>query len=287
YYLTKDIANEGELGDPGTLKKFTISSEELTGWINAIPALKQVLILDACNSGQIIKNITGSTKRLNSNQIRALDRMKDRTGLFVLAGSASDKVSYEAGQYGQGLLTYALLKNIRGVDAKSDDVDVMEWFQYARNEVPRLAKSINGIQTPMLGFPSHGASFDIGIRSEEVKANIPIGDEKPVVIRSNFFNEISFKDDLKLADQLETLFLQETEKGADANLIYVDVSDYPSAYSLGGLYKTTDGKITSIKVKLFKGEAELMELDVLAAETAQEVVSAIFEAVLDELYFNE
>lgn len=287
YYLTQDISNEGELGDPGTLKKFTISSEELTGWINAIPALKQVLILDACNSGQIINNITGSTKRLNSSQIRALDRMKDRTGLFVLAGSASDKVSYEAGQYGQGLLTYALLKNMRGVDAKSDDVDVMEWFQYARNEVPRLAKSINGIQTPMLGFPSHGASFDIGIRSEEVKANIPIGNEKPVVIRSNFFNEVTFKDDLKLADQLETLFIKETEKGADANLIYVDVSDYPNAYSLGGLYKTKEGKINSIKVKLFKGEEELMELDILASETTEELVSEIFEALLDEVYFNE
>lgn len=287
YYLTQDISNEGELGDPGTLKKFTISSEELTSWINAIPALKQVLILDACNSGQIIKSITGSTKRLNSNQIRALDRMKDRTGLFVLAGSASDKVSYEAGQYGQGLLTYALLKNMRGVDAKSDDVDVMEWFQYARNEVPRLAKSINGIQTPMLGFPSHGASFDIGIRSEEVKANIPIGNQKPVVIRCNFFNEVTFKDDLKLADQLETLFIKETEKGADANLIYVDVSDYPNAYSLGGLYKTKEGKINSIKVKLFKGEEELMELDILASETTEEVVSEIFEALLDEVYFNE
>lgn len=213
--------------------------------------------------------------------------MKDRTGLFVLAGSASDKVSYEAGQYGQGLLTYALLKNMRGVDAKSDDVDVMEWFQYARNEVPRLAKSINGIQTPMLGFPSHGASFDIGIRSEELKVNIPIGNEKPVVIRSNFFNEVTFKDDLKLADQLEALLTKETEKGADANLIYVDVFDYPSAYFLGGLYKTEKGEITSIKVKLFKGEDELMELDIPTAERAKEVVFEIFEALLDEIHFNE
>ena len=109
-----------------------------------------MLIIDACNSGQIVENLTSGTKSLNSSQIRALDRMKDRTGMFVLSGSASDKVSYEASEYGQGLLTYALLQGMLGLatrkDAKGQEtIDVMKLFQYARDQVPELAKSINGI----------------------------------------------------------------------------------------------------------------------------------------------
>lgn len=52
----------------------------------------------------------------------------------------------------------------------------------------------------MLGLFSYGVSFDIGIWSEEVKVNIFIGNEKLVVICSNFFNEVIFKDDLKFVD---------------------------------------------------------------------------------------
>ena len=51
--------------------------------------------------------------------------------------------------------------------------------------------------------------------------------------------------------------------------------------------KAEKGKIASIKVKLFKGEEELMELDILASEAVEDVVSEIFEALLDEIYFNE
>ncbi|MCB0552402.1 MAG: hypothetical protein KDD02_02535, partial [Phaeodactylibacter sp.] len=69
---------------------------------------------------------------------RALDRMKDRTGMFVLAGSAADKVSYEASQYGQGLLTYSILQGMSGFKLREDKyVDVALLFEYARDEVPK------------------------------------------------------------------------------------------------------------------------------------------------------
>lgn len=284
YYLTQGIASEDDLGDPATLKAYTISSEELTKWINDIPALKQVLIIDACNSGQIVENLTSGNKAkaLNASQIRALDRMKDRTGMFVLAGSASDKVSYEAGEYGQGLLTYALLQGMLGVAARKDEegkevIDVMNLFQYARDQVPVLAASINGIQTPMLGFPNKGASFDIGILDETAKTNIPIGNKKPVVVKSNFINIKTLKDDLKLEERLEQAFRQETEKGKNADLIYVDVSAYPGAAYLGGYYQQNKNKI-SITVKLFQGEAEVA-LKIPATADPERLVKLIVREV--------
>jgi len=37
--------------------EFSVSSEELTQRINDIPTLKQVLIVDACHSGQIVEHV--------------------------------------------------------------------------------------------------------------------------------------------------------------------------------------------------------------------------------------
>ncbi|MEZ5043168.1 MAG: caspase family protein [Saprospiraceae bacterium] len=283
YYLTKDVASEDALADPVTRREYAISSDELTKWLTDIPALKQVLIIDACHSGQIVENLTGGTKALNSSQIRALDRMKDRTGMFVLSGSAADKVSYEAGQYGQGLLTYALLQGMLGVAARKDEagqetIDVMKLFQYARDEVPKLAGSINGIQTPMLGFPSGAASFDIGLLDDMAKQAIPIGNKKPVMIRPDFMNQNTFQDDLQLEQLLEMAFRQETQKGKDADLIYVDVFDYPGAYSVSGLYETTEEEIR-ITVKLFKDRKDPVVLDLRPTDDPERLVRSIMREI--------
>lgn len=282
YYLTQGIASE-DLSDPSIRDAYTISSEELTQWINDIPALKQVLIIDACNSGKVVESMTSGNKALNSGQIRALDRMKDRTGMFILSGSASDKVSYEASEYGQGLLTYALLQGMLGVatrkDATGNDmVDVMELFQHARNSVPELAASIRGIQTPMLGFPSQGASFDIGILDDVAKSKIPIGNKKPVMIRSVFINELTLLDDLELARLLEIEFREEGEEGADADLIYVDVNEYPQAYRLGALYKPGTEDI-DIRVNLFQGKKLIKELTIRPTDNPKRLVKTIVREV--------
>ncbi|MBX2873372.1 MAG: caspase family protein [Saprospiraceae bacterium] len=273
YYLTQGVASEDDLSDPATLSAYTISSNELTQWINRIPALKQVLIIDACNSGTVVDNLMGGTKALNSNQIRALDRMKDRTGLFILSGSASNKVSYEASEFGQGLLTYALLEGMRG--RNKEDLDVMELFQYARDKVPELAKSVNGIQTPMLGFPRQGASFPIGLLPDSVKAKIPVGNKKPIMIRNIFLNESTFTDDLQIAKKLEKIFVKESQKGADATMIYVDVSSYPDAYSLTGLYDITQEKKITIKLKLLKSGQPIADLNIPPASSVEELVELI------------
>jgi len=251
YYLTKDIGSE-DLSDPVVRTSYTISSDELTRWLTDIPAQKQVMILDACNAGKVVESLLAAVqKELSPSQIRALDRMKDRTGMFILTGSAADKVSYEAGQYGQGLLTYSLLQGMSGLALTEDKrVDVMTLFQYARDKVPELAKGIGGIQTPVLAFPTDGSSFDIGIVNAGVR--IPLAQVKPVFIRNNFTNEESFDDDIKLTDALENYFREITAKGAQAKLIYVDVKEYENAYSMKGRY-TVKGDVVDVRGRLFKG----------------------------------
>ncbi len=88
----------------------TLSSEELVNLVKQVPALKQVLIIDACASGRIVDDLVAKRDAFSSTTIRAFDRMKDRTGMHIITGSAADAVSYEASRYGQGVLTYSLLE---------------------------------------------------------------------------------------------------------------------------------------------------------------------------------
>ena len=61
-------------------------------------------------TGKEIRRFEGN---MESVAFSPLDRLKDRTGVHVLAGCAADAVSYEATRYGQGLLTYSLLLGMR------------------------------------------------------------------------------------------------------------------------------------------------------------------------------
>ena len=276
YYLTMDIASEN-LSDEGVRAGRTVSSAELTRWIADIPAQKQVLIIDACNSGRVVENLSAVKKELSSSQIRALDRMKDRTGMFVLTGSAADKVSFEAGQYGQGLLTYSLLQGIKGL-ALTDDkrVDVNTLFEYAWKKVPELARGIGGIQKPMWVGPP-GGSFDIGIVNDAV--NIELEDDKPVFIRNIFLNEETFDDSLNLTQALEQYFLEATAKPEKAAFIYVDVPTYENGFSIKGLYKVEDDAVM-VRGRLFKGEKAKGDFEVAGKkDQLPQLADAILDAV--------
>lgn len=279
YYLTKDIASE-DLSDPEIRKNFAVSSNDLTQWIAAVPAQKQVMILDACNSGKVVDDLAAlAQKDLSPAQIVALDRMKDRTGMFILTGSAANKVSFEASQFGQGLLTYSLLQGMSGPALTADKrVDVMRLFQYSRDEVPVMAKQVGGIQTPLLAFPATGASFDIGIVTDQVK--IPLAQIKPVFIRNNFQDENTFDDGLGLNNALATYFQGLTAKGAQAEIIYVDVPEFENAWSLKGRYNV-EGDDVKVTARLFQGKTDR---GVFQVNGKKNDLNGLVERLLEEVW---
>src|SRR5207248_3171552 len=114
----------------------------------ATPARKQVLILDTCHAGKVFEKLT-EKRSVPGSQVRALERVKDRTGMFVLAGCAADSVSYETSRYGQGLLTYSLLLAMSGAKLHDREfVDVADLLGYAADKVPELARDIGDVQRP-------------------------------------------------------------------------------------------------------------------------------------------
>jgi uncharacterized caspase-like protein len=84
YYFTQE-AGSMSLTDPEIRSKNAISSQELTQWIKKIPALKQTLVLDTCAAGRFVEKLT-ERRGMPASRVRSLERMKDRMGLFILAG---------------------------------------------------------------------------------------------------------------------------------------------------------------------------------------------------------
>jgi len=250
YYLTQEAhsISPQAYNDPAIRQKTTLSSDELVELFKTIPALKQVLIIDACAAGKVVDNLMND-KDISSTTLRALDRMKDRTGLHLITGCTADAVSYEASKYGQGVLTYSILEGIRGASLRENRyIDINTLFQYAQERVPVLATGIGGIQKPQVFSPHGSQSFDIGELNEGDKKEVPLATIRPVYIRSNFQDEFEPEDLLGLGKKVDKVLNEESSKGIEALIIFVDVSDYPESCRLSGRYTQGKGEI-KLKVR--------------------------------------
>lgn len=265
YYLTHDIVSD-DLSDEALRKRTAISSEELCAWINRIPATKQVLILDTCYSGKVLDTLK-SKNAVDATREREMERMKDRTGMYILTGSAADKVSYESSSYGQGLLTYTLLMGMRGAallkntNQEIPSVDVMNLFSWSREEVERLSKEFGVLQTPTLRTPDNVASFAIGLVPSDVQGKIKVAMPKPVFARSNFMDTEDFMDALNISETLDQYLMGSIGIGNRPQAIFIDVAHFPGAHQVRGLYtKTANGYALKGKVykdKELKGSFEM------------------------------
>ena len=254
YYLTTDAfsASSDAYSDPVIREKVAVSTRELTEWIKGVPALKQVMIIDACGSGKAVDNLIAN-RNVEPSQIKAIDRMKDRTGMFLISGCAADAVSYEASQYGQGLLTFAILQAMKGAALKEDKyVDVFTILNHAAETVPELARGIGGIQKPQLLQPKSG-SFDIGMLETEDKALIPLAEPKRVFVRSTFINTEEMEDNLDLSNLVNNELSLVSSRGTESTLVFFDASSYPNACKISGGY-TVNGTTIKLQLKLRCGE---------------------------------
>lgn len=254
YYLTTDISSDN-LEDPVARNTKAIAQDSLQYWINQVKARKRILILDACNSGKVVETLAPGEKALNSDQRRALERMTDRSGMFVLAGSAADKSSFEASSFGHGLLTYSLLNNMPLVAASNKSyIDVGKLFGNTLEEVPRLAKDIGRVQKPEL---IGAGSFDIGIIDGATPYTIP--QTIPVFLRANFMDSQKNKDLQHLSTEVNN-YLNSRASVKQPALAFWDISEFAGDhYYIGGQYRTT-GETIEGNATLYRKDEKLADI---------------------------
>ncbi|MCW8928896.1 MAG: caspase family protein [Gammaproteobacteria bacterium] len=250
YYLTAE-AGTIDLSDPEIVKHLMISGSELTHWLKSTPIQKQLMLLDTCAAGSLANSFS-ETREISSGQIRAIERMKDRTGLHVLMGSAANAVSYEASQFEQGLMTYALLQGFKGAALKDNElVDVSQLIHYVADTVPELATEIGGIQRPRIASPGLSESFSIGFLDNKAQTQVPLAIRKAILLKPVFINETTLIDDLNLSENLRRYFREQnysknkSEKfnPVSLDIAYIDVDLFPSAINVSGLYRRDGNKL--------------------------------------------
>jgi WD40 repeat protein len=275
FYLTTELFSD-KLDDPAVRQEQAIAQDTLQAWLRAVKARKRILILDACNSGSLVEAWAPGRKALNSDQRRALERMKDRSGMFVLAGSAADKASYEASRYGHGLLTYSLLTNMpRVAAAKAGPVDVATLFGLVREDVPRLALELQRRQEPQL---IGAESYDIGLIRDPGRCPVPAA--RPVVVRAVFVERGRSKDLARLSAAVNTQF-ERRAQDREAPFTFWPVDELTGDYYyVGGDYETANQMVTGRArvyrrdqlVKEFPFSQPVGEIERAAATIAVEVL---------------
>jgi WD40 repeat protein len=235
YFLTADAS---AFDISGVEKEVAVSTAELDEWLRCIKAQKQLLILDACNSGQVLANVQNliAIRAMPDEQRRALERLKDRTGMFILTASAGSQAAYETSMYGQGLLTYSLLFGMKsGNGLKNNYVDVSNWFNTSADQVRSLAKDIGGRQEPQtIGK----ASFDVGLVTEAVRNSIVLSGAKRFFTRSKFYIDADLQnDDERIADLTDEALNNLSARGKESPLAFAADHTLPDSYSIRGRYE--------------------------------------------------
>ena len=241
----------------GVEKQVAISTDELNEWMRKIKANKQVLILDACNSGQAVKDLQQliAKRDVPADQQRALENLKDKTGTYILSAAASGQAAYETSLYGQGLLTYSLLSGIKLGDALRENkyIDVTKWFNTTASNVQMMAKDIGGRQDPQI---IGAASFDVGLVDKQITDNIKLSIKKKIFRRSRFIEDDDLlNDDLNLSGLIDNELNNLSVRGKESPLAFVADNTMEDAYSVRGKYEVK-GTDIKLKISLFKGAKE-------------------------------
>jgi len=265
HYLLAD-AESGDLRDDGVRQRVALSGRELAKQIRGVhTAGGQLLLLDTCAAGRVGPDLKTAIDTTASPG-RALNRLREETGagIFVLAGCASDRVSYESGEFGQGLLTYSLLSALScGCHFRDADmVDVSRLLDYAGELVVKTSMQLglrDDLRQRALKFVVEGSTFDIGRLSAEERARIPVQQPRPVFVRSSFQRKGQPRDN-RLQSGIDRA-VRDVPPGSDGRppIAYIEGDRMKGAYALDGVWELVRdyAKITARLSRLVReGEDE-------------------------------
>jgi hypothetical protein len=146
--------------DPQKLKEGGVSSAEFRNQIAAIPASKQLLLVDACNSGAFASGfaVRGAAEEL------ALAQLARSSGAIVITATTDQQFASEISSIGHGVFTYAVLQGLEGKAARDDGrITANGLKSWVDEAVPELSLRYKGSEQ----FPTtfmFGQDFPIGLR---------------------------------------------------------------------------------------------------------------------------
>ncbi len=153
---------------------------DIRQWTNAqrMKAQKRVLVFDACQSGKIIQEASRGIQDQGWRK-KQLDKLKDQTGMMILAASAADQVSYEDPQLKHGVMTYHLLEQMKQMPQDTTLI-IKDWFESSTQGVEsfidrKYTRSTDDPYKPVQSPEMFGnGKFAVGLVNNQVKESIEL-----------------------------------------------------------------------------------------------------------------
>ncbi len=279
-----------------TLPGASISSEELFEWMKPhhINVKKRILIFDACHSGQLNKDVVkvGSDSQgymtargdEQAEKIKAIEKMNEKSGLFILSASGSDQKAYEISGLEQGVLTYSLLHAIKEQPEILNDqkyLDLSRWFNAAERTVSELMKKFKSSQQVQIVSTTN---FEIGVVDDEVRRKIILPQEKFLFTSSEFRHTRLRYDTLQLRSLIDKELGQLAEGNNTVPVLFNTAYTGADVYSIVGDYIITGTSIL-VNIMVLKGgmpagiqfniNGETSKMQELAAEITRQVLGRL------------
>lgn len=143
------------------LKTQGISAAELRNLSQKIAAQKQVVFLDACQSGAAVETFA----MRGTVEEKAILQLARSTGFYLIASTGSEQFATEFKELGHGVFTYALLQGLNcNTDGSEKDkkITIKRLEAFLNDEIPSLTQKYHGtIQYPKAW--SMGMDFPIAV----------------------------------------------------------------------------------------------------------------------------
>ena len=270
-FLTSEASMNDQIG---------ITTDTLFSWIATdgpfkLKANKAVLILDACNSAQLLNDVAMRRSTEEEERQKQLDQLSDRSGLFILSAAAPNKSAYEYPRLEHGLLTYSLLRVLKqnpSIYEQDEFVNMTKWFYESSRDLEKLTQELNLEQE---ATPSGTGDFQIMKLNEETRSKIKLAEEKQQLFFGSAENETDEIPDPELikrivkkidrSEQFKTCFYTTKEYSKEALMVNLKYSQKGTKIACRVLLYKDNKKVAELMLHNKEGDWESLEFDILDA----------------------
>lgn len=163
YFLPHEMHTE--MDTEGAIRKYGLAATVLGDALRRIPALKQILILDTCQSETALPILAKLVmfRGMRTEEAKAAQMLARANGVYLIAASTKQQYAAEVPELGHGVLTYALLSGLgekgppQAPTSGEGMVTIYSLLQYVNLQVPELTQKYHR------GDKQYPVSFNTGM----------------------------------------------------------------------------------------------------------------------------
>jgi WD40 repeat protein len=170
YFLPQEMRKE--MDEEAAVRKYGMAASVLGETLSRTKALKQVLVLDTCQSEAALPILAKVAlfRGLGAAEEKAVKMLARSNGIYLLAASTKQQYALEVPELGHGVLTYALLSGLgeRGQPQAptmgEGIVTVLSLLQYVNQAVPELTEKYHKGNKQYPVSSATGMDFPLALR---------------------------------------------------------------------------------------------------------------------------